>query len=85
VITRQDAQQAAPAARGTERHFQDHHGFICATMLRRIDALAADIAGLDAKIAELVVPFAAAVTRLDQIPGVGVRSAQELIADLGAV
>jgi transposase len=64
-------------------HFEDHHAFICATMLRRIDALAADIAGLDVKIAELVVPFAAAVTRLDEIPGVGARSAQELIAEIG--
>jgi transposase len=64
-------------------HFEDHHAVICATMLRRIDALAADIAGLDVKIAELVVPFAAAVTRLDEIPGVGMRSAEELIAEIG--
>jgi transposase len=31
-------------------HFDDHHAFICATMLRRIDLLAADIADLDARI-----------------------------------
>src|SRR5213075_46838 len=30
-------------------HFADHHAFICATLLRRIDALAADIAELDTK------------------------------------
>lgn len=62
-------------------HFDDHHAFICATMrLRRIDALAADIADLDARNRPL---FAAAVAKLDGITGVGLRSAQEIIAELG--
>jgi transposase len=64
-------------------HFDDHHAFICATMLRRIDALAADIAELDARIEEMIAPFAQAVAKLDEITGVGVRSAQEIIAELG--
>ena len=64
-------------------HFDDHHGFVCATMLGRIDALTADIAALDAKIDELLVPFLDAAQRLDEITGVAVRSAQELIAELG--
>jgi transposase len=64
-------------------HFDDHHAFICATMLRRIDALAADIVELDAKIEELIAPFAQAVAKLDEIPGIGLRSAQELIAEIG--
>jgi transposase len=64
-------------------HFGDHHAFICATMLRRIDALAADIAELDAKIEELIAPFAAAVAKLDEITGIGPRSAQEIVAELG--
>jgi transposase len=64
-------------------HFDDHHAFICATMLRRIDALAADIADLDAKIEELIAPFAAAVAKLDEITGIGLRSAQEIVAELG--
>jgi transposase len=64
-------------------HFDDHHAFICATMLRRIDALAADIADLDARIEQMIAPFARAVQQLDEIPGVGVRSAQEFIAELG--
>lgn len=64
-------------------HFDDHHAYICATMLRRIDALAADIAELDTRIEELVAPFAQAVAKLDEITGVGVRSAQEIIAEIG--
>jgi transposase len=39
-------------------HFDDHHAFLCAAMLRRIDTLAADIIGLDARIEELISPFA---------------------------
>ncbi|WP_446215751.1 IS110 family transposase [Micromonospora sp. IBHARD004] len=64
-------------------HFDDHHAFICATMLRRIDALAADIAQLDNRIEEMIAPFAAAVAKLDEITGVGIRAAQEIIAEIG--
>jgi transposase len=64
-------------------HFEDHHAFICAAMLRRIDALAADIAELDARIEQLIAPFAAAVATLDEITGVGLRSAQEIVAEVG--
>jgi transposase len=64
-------------------HFDEHHAFICATMLRRIDALAADIADLDARIEQLVAPFAQAVGKLDEITGIGLRSAQEIIAEIG--
>jgi transposase len=64
-------------------HFEDHHAFICAAMLRRIDALDIDIAHLDAKVEELIAPFTPAVDRLDEIPGVGRRAAQELIAEIG--
>jgi len=64
-------------------HFADHHAFICATMLRRIDALAADIADLDARIEQMIAPFARAVEKLDEITGIGVRSAQEIIAEVG--
>jgi transposase len=64
-------------------HFGDHHAYLCAAMLRRIDALAADIAALDARIGEMIAPFAAAVAQLDEVTGIGVRSAQEIIAEVG--
>lgn len=63
--------------------FEDHHADLCARMLRRIDDLSADIAGLDARVEELIAPFAPAVEQLDEIPGIGRRSAQEIIAELG--
>jgi transposase len=64
-------------------HFDDHHAFICATMLRRIDALAADIADRHARIEQMIAPLAQAVAKLDEITGVGLRSAQEIIAEIG--
>jgi transposase len=63
--------------------FDDHHADLSARMLRRIDDLAADIASLDARVEELIAPFAQQVARLDEIPGVGRRSAEEIIAETG--
>jgi transposase len=38
-------------------HFTDHHRFLLAKMLARIDAIDADIAELETKIEEMVAPF----------------------------
>lgn len=64
-------------------HFTDHHAFLLGAMLARIDALDADIAALEAKIEEMVAPFAPAVGRLDEIPGVGLTGAHVMIAEIG--
>jgi transposase len=63
--------------------FGDHHAFLLAKMLARIDAITADIADVDARIEAEIAPFAPAVTRLDEIPGVGVTAAQVIIAEVG--
>ena len=39
-------------------HFTDHHTFLLRTMLARVDETSADIADLEAKIEELIAPFA---------------------------
>jgi transposase len=49
--------------------FSDHHGFLLQTMLDRIDQTSAAIATLEAKIEQQIVPFQAAVVRLDEICG----------------
>jgi transposase len=64
-------------------HFTDHHGFLLTKMLARIDALNVDIADLDTKIEAQLAPFADAVARLDQIPGVGATTAAVIIAEVG--
>jgi transposase len=64
-------------------HFSDHHGFLLAKMLARVDALDADLAELDGKLEELIAPFAHAVERLDEICGVGRVAAQLILAEVG--
>ena len=63
--------------------FTEHHAFLLARMLTHIDALDADIAVVEDRIEELIAPFATAVTRLDEIPGVGVTAARAIIAEVG--
>jgi transposase len=64
-------------------HFTDHHAFLLATMLARVDSIDADIAQLDARIEEMIAPFAAAAARLDEIPGIGPVAAAVIIAEIG--
>ena len=64
-------------------HFTDHHSFLLTKMLARIDALSADIADLDTKIETQIAPFADAVARLDEIPGIGATAAAVIIAEVG--
>ncbi len=64
-------------------HFTDHHRLLLTKMLARIDTLDADIAELDATIEEMIAPVAAAVEKLDEIPGVGTTVAQVIIAEVG--
>src|SRR5215211_7421216 len=61
-------------------HFDDHHRFLLSRMLARIDGIDADIAVLDAQIEAHLVPFALAVERLDEIPGIGPVAAAVIIA-----
>jgi transposase len=64
-------------------HFRDHHGYLLAIMLGRVDALTAQIDQLTTRIGEAIAPFAAQVAQLDEIPGIGVTGAQEIIAEIG--
>jgi transposase len=64
-------------------NFTEHHAFLLAKMLARVDAITADIADIDARIDELMAPFAQAAARLDQIPGIGPTAAAVIIAEVG--
>jgi transposase len=63
--------------------FDDHHAFLLAKMLARIDAIEADVVEVEERIQEQVAPFDEAVARLDAIPGVGLITAQVIIAEVG--
>ena len=60
-----------------------HQRLLLATQLQHVDFLSEQISQLDAAIAERLGPFEDAVRRLDTIPGVGTRTAQEIIAVIG--
>jgi len=72
-----------PLAEAFTGSLTDQHAFLLGKMLARVDALDTDLAELDTKLAELIAPFAGAVDRLDEIPGVGQTAARLLIAELG--
>ena len=63
--------------------FNDHHRFLLARMLARVDAVDVDIAAVDEQIEDHLSPFADAAARLEQIPGIGPVAAAVIIAEIG--
>ena len=63
--------------------FTDQHAFLIGLALAHIDFLNAQIEKLDEQIAQLVEPMNAAVACLNTIPGVDVRAARMIIAEIG--
>jgi transposase len=64
-------------------HFTNHHRFLLGRMLARVDQTSADIVAVEARIEELILPFARSVDQLDEITGVGVTAAHVLVAEIG--
>jgi transposase len=64
-------------------HFTEHHAFLLAMMVGRVDALTAQIDTLTTRIEKAIAPFAAQVAQLDEIPGIGAIAAQEILAEIG--
>jgi transposase len=70
--------------RALESRFRDHHAFLVAQILAHLDYLDEAISACSARIEEQIAPFAAAVTLLESIPGVGRRNAEVIVAEIGA-
>jgi transposase len=95
VAGRRNPHELAALARGKMRaktsvlqealtgHFTGHHAFMLGMMLSRVDALTAQIETLTTAIEQAIAPFAAQVAQLDEIPGIGVMAAQDLLAEIG--
>lgn len=64
--------------------FNEHHALLCQAMLARIDQADATIEVLGDRIEELLAPYEAAVSLLVTIPGVSFRTAQVILAEIGA-
>lgn len=61
-----------------------HQRFVLARQLAHLDFLDASIATVSAEIGERLRPFAAEQAQLETIPGVGPRTAETLLAEVGA-
>ena len=64
--------------------FGPHQRFLIAQQLAHIDFLDASLERVSAEIGERLRPFESALVRLQTIPGVGQRTAQVLLAEIGA-
>jgi transposase len=62
----------------------DHHRFLICFELRRLKAVEADIEFLGARIEAVSRPFSAALLLLQTLPGVKQRTAENLLAEIGA-
>ncbi len=91
-----NAEQLAEMAKGRLRNKREdlaqalagsvepHQRFMLATLLRQIDFVNAEIATLDKEVkARTAGRFRAAIELIDQIPGVGERAAEQILAELG--
>jgi transposase len=61
----------------------EHHQWLLKHMLKQVDFLDEEIAAYDQRIEELMRPFEAALERLDTIDGVGRRTAEVMLAEMG--
>jgi transposase len=63
--------------------FDAHHAVMLKAHLSHIDYLDGQIAALDAEVERVIDPFADQLRRLMTIPGVGLRTAEVVIAEIG--
>lgn len=60
-----------------------HQRLLLASHLRHLDFLDEEITRLDEEVAARLSPFQETLKRLDEVPGVGQRSAEEIVAEIG--
>ena len=63
--------------------FTTHHAFLLQQLLAQVEFVTAQVAECDQRVEELCRPFAPTLERLQPLPGVGKRGAEQLIAELG--
>ncbi len=60
-----------------------HQQMLLQSQLRHIDFMEAEIARVDQEVVERMCSYEDALNRLDEIPGMGRRSAEEILAEIG--
>lgn len=63
--------------------FREHHALLVSLILGHLDHLEGTIAALDGEVDRVMAPFAEARDRIDTVTGIGKRSAECIIAEIG--
>jgi len=83
-LARGRLREKLPALREALRgHLTPHHRFMLGRLMDHLDYLGRQIAQFDERIEQWMVPFRAAVQRVITIPGAGLRTAQNILAEIG--
>ncbi len=61
----------------------DHQRFMLGVQLETLEMLEAQVAQLDAEVARRLAPLEETIERLDAIPGIARRAAEEILAEIG--
>jgi transposase len=61
----------------------DHQRLLLQSLLRQLGFIEGEIAVLDGEVARRMAPFEEMVQRMDAIPGIGRRTAQDVLAEIG--
>jgi len=84
-MARQPMRAKIPELRlALEGRVSDHHRFLLKTLLEQYDWVENQIARLTERIEQVCGPFAEAIQRIAQLPGYDERSAQNVVAEIGA-
>ena len=75
--------QRTALERALEGSMGEHQRFLLTQQLQHIDALETQIATVSAEVARRLAPFESARARLLTIPGIGPRTAEIILAELG--
>ncbi len=69
--------------RALNGRLDEHHRFLLSVQMRRIEAMEADVAGIDRRLREKLAPYSRQMRLLMQIPGVDWVIAATVIAEIG--
>jgi transposase len=70
-------------AESLEGRFRPHHALLLSRMLEHIDFLDGAIEDCDTVIEDMLRPFVSTIENMDTVPGIDVRAAQDIIAEIG--
>ena len=62
---------------------RNHQRFLLQSLLRQLAFLEEEISALDGEVTERTAPFEELIQRLDAIPGIGRRGAEDILAEIG--